>query len=241
MPEAKFVNTTRQLIMPTDPNELIAIAEKALEFIPDGGIIGLGTGKAATAFIHALGQRVRAGLGVRGLPTSESSAELARQLRIPLTSFDEIDAIDVAVDGADEVDPQCNLIKGYGGALVREKIVATAAKKFIVIVGPEKLVPVLGSRGRLPVEVLPFGLALVRRMLDIFGYPGSLRMDEGRPFVTDNGNFILDCRVKALDKPVDLEAAISSIPGVIGTGLFIGMADIVLVQRDGVIEVMKRE
>src|SRR4051812_29118900 len=134
-------------------------AERALELVPDGAVVGLGTGRAATAFIVALGERVRAGLRVRGVPTSQASADLAHQLGIPLTTLDEVEAIDVAVDGADEVDPRCDLIKGYGGALVREKIVAAAARQFVVLVGPDKLVAELGARGKLPVEVLPFGAA----------------------------------------------------------------------------------
>jgi ribose 5-phosphate isomerase A len=136
--------------MVNDPAELHAIAAAALDLIHDGNVVGLGTGHAATAFIHTLGKR---GLRVRGIPTSQASADLARQLGIPLTTLEEAGAIDVAVDGADEVDPQLNLIKGYGGALVREKIVAAAARRFVVLVGPEKLVPVLGTRGRLPVTV----------------------------------------------------------------------------------------
>src|SRR5580693_2754263 len=145
------------------------IAERAVAMIADGSVAGLGTGQAATAFIHVLGERVRAGLRVRGVPTSLVSANLARDLGIPLTTFEEVDTIDVTVDGADEVDPHCNLIKGYGGALVREKIVAAASKKLIILVGPEKLVPVLGSRGKLPVEVLPFALTLCHRRMQALG------------------------------------------------------------------------
>jgi len=223
--------------MTPTPHELRAIAERALEMIPDGAAVGLGTGHAATAFIHALGERVRAGLRVRGLPTSQASADLARQLGIPLVTFDEVDTLDVDVDGADEVDPHGNLIKGYGGALVREKIVASAARRLIILVGPEKLVPVLGSRGTLPVEVVPFGLGPCRRRLTALGCVGQLRRHEDRPFVSDNGNYILDCRISPLERPGEWEQALRAIPGVVGTGLFLDMAPTVLIQQGDSVEV----
>ena len=143
-------------------------------------------------------------------------------------SPDDVDAIDVAVDGADEVDPRGDLIKGYGGALVREKIVATLARRFIVLVGPEKLVPVLGTRGRLPVEVIPFAAMACRRWLEAHGYPGELRTAGGAPVITDNGNRILDCRVGPIADPRGLDATIRALPGVVGTGLFVGMKPTVL-------------
>jgi ribose 5-phosphate isomerase A len=223
--------------MTTTPPDLRAIAERALELIPDGGTIGLGTGHAATAFIHALGERVRAGLRVRGLPTSQASADLARQLGIPLVTFEEVDALDVDVDGADEVDPRGNLIKGYGGALVREKIVAAAARRLVILVGPEKLVPVLGSRGTLPVEVVPFGLSPCRRRLAALGCVPQLRRHEDRPFVTDNGNYILDCGISPLERPAEWEQALRAVPGVVGTGLFLDMAPTVLIQNGDAVEV----
>jgi ribose 5-phosphate isomerase A len=227
----------------TPPNSATTIAERALEFISEGSIVGLGTGHAATDFIHALGERVRSGFRVRGVPTSQASADLARQLGIPLVEFDAIDAIDVDVDGADEVDPQGDLIKGYGGALVREKIVAATSRKLVILVGMEKLVAVLGSRGKLPVEVVPFAVPLARRRLSGLGCEPVLRIDEphGKPHVTDNGNYILDCRIGPLARPAELELAIEAIPGVVGTGLFLGMADVVLVQHDSSVEVRQRE
>jgi ribose 5-phosphate isomerase A len=223
--------------MSTNPQPLRAIAERALELIPDGGVIGLGTGRAATAFIHALGERVRAGLRVRAVPTSQASADLARQLGIPLVTFEEVDALDVDVDGADEVDPRNNLIKGYGGALVREKIVAAAARRLVILVGPEKLVPVLGSRGNLPVEVVPFGLAPCRRRLTALGCVPQLRREEDRPFVTDNGNYILDCRIPPLERPGEWEQALRAVPGVVGTGLFLDMDPTVLIQDGDAVQV----
>src|SRR5204863_7691004 len=137
--------------------------------VASGQVVGLGTGHAATAFVRALAQRVAAGLDVRGVPTSEATAALARGLGIKLLTPDDIETIDVAVDGADEVDPRGDLIKGYGGALLREKVVATMARRFVVLVGREKLVPLLGSRGRLPVEVVPFGAPLCRDRLARLG------------------------------------------------------------------------
>jgi ribose 5-phosphate isomerase A len=226
--------------MSTESTELRAIAQHALTMIPDGSVVGLGTGHAAIAFIHALGERVRGGLRVRGIPTSEASALLARQLAIPLTTLDQVDAIDIDVAGADEVDPACNLIKGYGGALLREKIIAAASRRVVILVGPEKLVPVLGSRGTLPVEVVPFGLPLCQRRLTPLGCVPEIRMHAGKPFVTDNGNVILDCRIAPLDRPAELEQAIRAIPGVVGTGLFLAMANTVLIQKGNDVEVRTR-
>jgi len=214
------------------PPDLRAIAERAVEMVQDGNVVGLGTGHAATAFLHVLGQRVRAGLRVRGVPTSQASADLARQLGIPLTTLEEADAIDIDVDGADEVDPGCNLIKGYGGALVREKIVAAAARRLVIVVGPEKLVPMLGARGNLPVEVVPFGLPQCRRWLAGLGWASTVRKHEGAVFVSDNGNNILDCAISPLERPEELEQRLRAMPGVVGTGLFLGMAPTVLIQED---------
>jgi ribose 5-phosphate isomerase A len=171
------------------------------------------------------------------VPTSEASARLARQLGIPLTTLDEVSQLDVAVDGADEVDPQCNLIKGYGGALVREKIIAASSKRFIVLVGDEKIVPQLGSRGKLPVEVIPFGLAATIRHIQALGLAPAPRMSDGKHYITDNGNLILDCGTGAIGDPDRLEAKLLAVPGVLGTGLFLGMANTVLIQRGEQIEV----
>ena len=218
----------------------MTIADQALAYVRDGQVLGLGTGRAATAFVEALGQRVQAGLHVRGVPTSQATADLAKKLGIPLTTLADVAELDIAFDGADEVDPQLRLIKGYGGALVREKIVATSAKQFIVLVGPEKLVSVLGSHGKLPIEVVPFGLDLVRRRLLQLGLPAQVRPGTQGPFVTDNGNLILDAQIKPLTDPAALEPQLRSIPGVVGTGLFLGMADVVLIQHPDRVEVRKR-
>lgn len=216
------------------------IAERALELIFDGAVVGLGSGRAATAFVRALGARVKAGLRVRGVATSEATARLATELGIPLASFTDVDSIDVDVDGADEVDEELNLIKGYGGALVREKIVAAASKRVVILVGREKLVPALGARGRLPVEVVPFGLRFCARRLRELGCPPTPRTEGGRLSMSDNGNYILDCAVAGIPDPEDLERRILSIPGVVGTGLFLGMADRVLIDDGASVEVRRR-
>src|SRR5260370_28893181 len=202
--------------MANDPNDFRAVAAAALAMIPDGCVVGLGTGQAATAFINALGERVKAGLRVRGIPTSDASANLAKQLGIPLTTFDEDANIDVAVDGADEVDPQLELIKGYGGALGPEKIVAAAPRRFAVVVGPEKLVPVLGTRGKLPVEVVPFGLVLCRQRLAALGLDPQQRLRGEGAYITDNRHAILDCGTGPINSPPRLEEAILATPRVCG-------------------------
>jgi ribose 5-phosphate isomerase A len=211
----------------------MTIYERALEFIADGDAVGLGSGRAATEFIKLLGARVRAGLRVRGVPTSRASDRLALELGIPLVSLGEGLPLAVTVDGADEVDPHLDLIKGYGRALVREKVVAAASRRLVILVGPGKEVPILGSRGKLPVEVLPFALPLCLRRLSDLGCNPVPYEEAGKLFVTDNGNHILDCAVAPILDPPAFEANVRAIPGVVGTGLFLGMADTVLVGDDG--------
>jgi ribose 5-phosphate isomerase A len=207
----------------------MTIFERALDFVPNGAVIGLGSGRAASRFIEGLGARVRGGFQVTGVPTSEDSAKLARTQGIPLTSLREDVLLAVTVDGADEVDPHLNLIKGYGRALVREKIVAASSQQLIILAGSEKIVQVLGERKKLPVEIVPFALPLCRRRLSELGLRPVLDERGGRPFVTDNGNYILDCVTEAIADPSALEARICAIPGVVDTGLFLGMADMVLI------------
>lgn len=220
-------------------------AEKALEYIKDGFTVGLGSGHASEHFIRALGARVRSGLRIRGVPTSKASAELATQLGIPLVSLDEAMPLDVTVDGADEVDPHLNLIKGWGHALVREKVVAAASRQLVILIGPEhvaeKVVDVLGRRGKVPVEVVPFALPLCRRRLEQLGYPAEPLRQGSEPFVTDNGNNILECRTAAISDAAALEQQMREIPGVVGTGLFLGMADVVLIQDGDKLEIRQRK
>ena len=225
----------------------MTFADHALGLVTEGTTIGLGTGRAATLFVEALGRRVAEGFRIRGVPTSAATARLAAQLKISLTTLEEAEELDATFDGADEVAPDLGLLKGYGGALVREKIVAASSRRLIILVGPGKEVARLGSRGRLPVEVVPFGLALARRRLARLGLAGEVRTvpettghpgAEKTPFQSDNGNIIIDCRCRALDDPKDLERQIRDIPGVVDTGLFLGMAQTILIGHDdGTVEV----
>jgi ribose 5-phosphate isomerase A len=215
-------------------------AQAALEWVRDGMKLGLGTGRAASAFVEALGARVAAGLQVTGVPTSDATAQLAGRLKIPLARLEDVGTLDITFDGADEVDADLNLIKGYGAAMVREKVVAASSDQLVILVGPEKLVKQIGERGRLPIEVLPFGEDLVRRELAKLGLGANLRTDDkGETLITDNGNWILDAK---LDPPFDaavLESTIVSLPGVLGTGFFLGMADAVLIGSDDGVEVRR--
>jgi len=223
-----------------------AVAAHALALLADGARVGLGSGRAASAFITKLGERVRRGLRVVGVPTSEASARLAREAGVPLIELDEGVELDLTVDGADEVAPNLDLVKGRGGALVRERIVASASKRQVILVGPHKLVRALGERGPIPVEVIPLALGPVTRRLKALGLAPAVRPDAGgtRPFRTENGNLTLDCAVRPLaDERAarDLEAALRAIPGVVDTGLFLGTAERVLVgHADGHVDVLRR-
>ena len=217
-----------------------ALASHALGFVRPGQVLGLGTGQAATAFVHALGRAVKDGLRVTAVPTSEATATLARQLGIPLASLDDAEWIDITLDGADEVDPRLDLIKGYGGALVREKIVAAASRRLVILVGREKIVPALGTRGRLPIELVPFAAGFCRRRLAAEGYPPVVRTSGGAPVLSDNGNLIVDCAVHAIADAARLDEKLRAIPGVVGTGLFVGMAHTVLVWDESRVTTMSR-
>lgn len=225
---------------PGEGARLDRLAVRALELVREAVVFGLGSGRAASAFIRALAVQVRAGRAARGVPTSEASAGLARELGITVTGLDE-PSVDVTVDGADEVDPDLNLIKGYGGAFVRERIVAAASLRQLILVGSEKLVPVLGSRGRLPVEVVPFALPLVLRRLPRLGCAPEVRTVGGRPFASDNGNLVIDCAVAPIESAAALEGRLRAIPGVIDTGLFLGTADTVLVADGDAIRELRRK
>jgi ribose 5-phosphate isomerase A len=210
----------------------MTIVDRALEMVPNDCRIGLGSGHAAQAFVKSLGERVRNGrLRVQGVPTSEETAKLAREERIPLLTLAEAGTLELTVDGADEVDPHLDLIKGYGRALVREKIVAASSRRLVILVGDEKLVPQLGARGKLPVEVTPFALPLCKRRLVELGCRPVLFLQGNDRFVTDNGNYILDCQIDPIRDAPKLETDIRAIPGVVGTGLFLRMADTVLVGK----------
>jgi ribose 5-phosphate isomerase A len=183
-----------------------------------------------------------AGLNIRGVPTSSASAELARSLKIQLVNLDEVRQLDADFDGADEVDPRLNMVKGRGGAMVRERVVAAASRRRIFLVGDEKIVKRLGEHGTLPVEVVPFAAPLASREIAKLGLKPRVRFDdEGHQFLSDNGNLVLDCRVPTIRSPARLERNLLAVPGVVDTGLFLGVADLVLVMsRDGKITTLRR-
>jgi ribose 5-phosphate isomerase A len=213
---------------------VLAVARHAATLVTDGAQVGLGTGHAAAAFVDELGARVRDGLRIAGVATSDATARQATALGIPLLELGEDVVLDLTVDGADEVAPNLDLVKGWGGALVRERIVAAASRRQVILVGPEKLVEHLGQRGRIPVEVIPLARGLVTRELRGLGLTPALRLAaDGTAFRTDNGNLTLDCAPRAPladgDAARGLEAAILAIAGVVDTGLFLGTAERVLV------------
>lgn len=200
--------------------------EEAAKRIQTGQRIGLGTGSTVRYFLEALGKRLSSGELSRivGVPTSKNTEKLARTLNIPLTTLETEPSLDVCVDGADEVDPQLNLIKGLGGALLREKIVAMASQHFIVIVDNSKLVQRLGERCPVPVEVLPFGWKATAERIKALGGRPALRADKGSPYLTDQGNHILDCHFGPIRDAEGLAQELDSIPGVLGHGLFLNIA-----------------
>ncbi len=205
-------------------------ARAAVEYVKDGYVVGLGTGSTARYVVLALGERVKTGLEIRGVPTSRDTAELARKQGIPLIDKDNAWIIDVAIDGADQVDPGFNLIKGGGGALLKEKIVAASAKQFIVLVDHTKRVPVLGGSFPLPIEVIPFGWgSTAREIKALTKSPVVLRERDGLPFKTEAGHVILDVHLPRIDNPRELEIALNQIPGVVETGLFVGRTDLLIV------------
>lgn len=214
-------------------------AARALELIEPGMRVGLGTGSTAAKLVELLGAKVKAGFDVLCVPTSEATAAQARGLGIPLTTLDDTPELDLTIDGADELDPALRLIKGGGGALLREKIVACASDRMVVIADAGKEVAMLG-RYPLPIEVVRFGLAATRNMIaDMAAEAGCageivLRIGaDGKPYVTDSGNFIVDCRFGSIADPDALDAVLHDIPGVVEHGLFVGIADTAIIARPG--------
>jgi ribose 5-phosphate isomerase A len=205
-----------------------AASHAAIQFVHDGQIVGLGTGSTAAYAVQFIGDRVKAGLKIRGIPTSIHTREAAAKLGIPLTSFDEVQHIDVTIDGADEFDPHLNLIKGGGGALLYEKVVASASGKLVIVADSSKQVPMLGSFP-VPVEVITFALPLVRREIEQLGAAVVVRQKDGKAFVTDEGHHILDCHFGRIPDPPTLSTKLSDIPGIVEHGLFINRASVVLV------------
>ena len=203
----------------------------AVELVSDGMIVGIGTGSTATCAIHALADRMRAGLRFLGIPSSDQSAALATSLGIPLTTFADHPQIDLTIDGADEVERgTLNLIKGHGGALLREKIVAAASRRLAIIIDGTKQVDRLGEHSPVPVEVVVFGYEATRGRLEALGARVALRCTpDGKPFCTDSGNRILDCTFGPIADPAILEEQIGRIVGVVECGLFVGLADLVFI------------
>lgn len=207
-----------------------AAALKAIEFVRDGMVVGLGTGSTAKHLLVALGEQVRAGMKLRGVPTSQETAALAKQAGIPLIDAENRWEIDVAIDGADQVDPHFNLIKGGGGALLKEKIVAASSKQFIVMVDHTKQVPVLGGSFPLPIEVIPFGWGSTARAIEALTKSRVvLRERSGAPFRTESGNLILDVHIDRISQPAELETALNLIPGLVETGLFVDRTSVLIV------------
>ncbi|MHB1356949.1 MAG: ribose-5-phosphate isomerase RpiA [Anaerolineae bacterium] len=221
-----------------------ATGYRAAEYVQSEMVVGLGSGSTARYATLRIAEKVRTGElhHIVGIPTSEATAELARQGGIPLTTLEEQPAIDLTIDGADEVDPQFNLIKGLGGAQLREKIVAYASKCEIIVVDSSKLVVSLGSLAPVPVEVIRFGWRSTMAALERTGGVPTLRIAAGAPFITDEGNYILDCRyTPAINDPLALAAAIKAIPGVVEHGLFLGMAHRVVVASPDGVQVLEKE
>lgn len=215
-------------------------ADNALDMIRNGQIVGLGTGSTAKFAIEGLGRLVREGLSVRGVPTSIATERMAMEHGIPLLDLNEAGKIDITLDGADEVDPDFNMIKGGGGALTREKLVALASTKRVILVDETKLVSRLGVSRKLPIEVLPFSWNMSARLISGLGCLTNLRRQGEVPFVTDNGNYILDCEFGAIEDAGGLEKQIKLLPGVIDSGLFIGIADMLVIGFADRVEIRER-
>jgi len=209
------------------------VAKAVVARVQSGAIVGLGSGSTAALMIQYLGDRLRSGelKDIKGVPTSFQSTVLARQYGIPLVSLDEIETIDIAIDGADEVDPHHNLIKGGGAAHTREKIVDSLAEQFIVVVDSSKLVDRLGSTFKVPVEVIPMAITPVARAIEKLGGQPELRMavKKAGPVITDQGNMVIDVKFATIDNPAEMEKTLNNIPGVLENGIFVGVVDLVLV------------
>jgi ribose 5-phosphate isomerase A len=200
--------------------------------------VGLGTGSTVEWTIKKLGERVKEGLNIKGIPTSDRSEILAKELGIPLTTILDNPEIDLTIDGADEVDPDLNLIKGLGGALTREKVVAANSKREIIVVDDTKIVQMLGTKAPVPVEVIPFAWSTCELKLKAFGCEPKLRMKEQNTYVTDNGNYILDCWFDGITEPEMIESQINNLPGVIENGLFLKLTDMVIIASSEGIKIL---
>jgi ribose 5-phosphate isomerase A len=216
-------------------------AEKAVELIEDGMIIGLGTGSTVKYALKKIGERVSKGLDIKGIPTSNHTKKLATEYKIPLTKLNEYEEIDLTIDGADEIDSDLNLIKGGGGALTREKIIAYHSKKVLIIADDSKVVKSLGIDFPLPVEVVKYAWKATKKSLEKFECVCTLRKIFDDPFITDNGNYIIDCEFNRISEPDQLEQELNMIPGVVENGLFIGLADKAIVGSTQGIMTLEKE
>ena len=216
-----------------------AAARASMRFVSDGYIVGLGSGSTAAHVIQLLGERVRTGLKILAIPTSNRTRELASSLGIPMTTFDEVQEIDVTIDGADEFDKELSLIKGGGGALLHEKVVAWASRQLVIVTDSSKQVATLGSFP-VPIEVIGFAEPLVKKRVEALGAAVTLRESNGAPFVTDEGHHILDCSFGRIPEPKALARALSDMPGIVEHGLFVGMASVVLTASGNEVAELRR-
>jgi ribose 5-phosphate isomerase A len=226
-----------------DAARLAALAKRAADEIEPGMTLGLGSGSTAAAVVRELGARVAAGLAIRGVPTSEGTRRLADELGIPLLTLDDVGRLEFGFDGADEIDPALNLVKGGGGAFLHEKLVALACERYLVVAAAEKLVDHLGARMPLPVEVVPFGWRHTAARLEAKGLRPTQRMNkgDGEPYLTDGGHFVLDCRPDPFADPGSLATEIKGVAGVVEHGLFVGFPlRVLVVDADGTVRVLER-
>jgi ribose 5-phosphate isomerase A len=216
-------------------------AREAVKYVDDDMVVGLGSGTTATIAIRLLGEKVKEGLSIIGIPTSKESERVAEEAGITIGELRAHPPIDLTIDGADEVDPNLDLIKGLGGALVREKIVASHSNLEIIVVDDAKMVERLGQKAPVPVEILKFAHDATINRLEKLGCVCRIRLRHDQPFVTDNGNLIVDCRIPKIEDPRKLELTINAIPGVVDNGLFVGMVDKVIVATSDGIKILEKE
>lgn len=213
--------------------------EKAVEYIKDGMTIGLGSGSTVYWTLKKLGELVEQGLNIKGIPSSKRTEGWAREFHIPLTDFSTVSKLDLAIDGADEIDPNFNLIKGGGGSLVREKIVDMNSKKLIIVADDSKMVSQLG-KFPLPIEILQFGWELTAEKIKRIGGNPVLRMTEGQAFISNNGNYIVDCAFTSIPDPEELHHQLKQMLGVVETGLFIGITDTIIIASETEVKVIDK-
>lgn len=225
--------------MSTQDEEKTIAGQAAAELVEDGMVLGLGTGSTVECMLDALGDKVKAGMKIRGVPTSERTATRCHELGIEVLDFASVDVLDLAIDGADEIDGNFQMIKGGGGALLREKIVASAAKQVAIMVDSTKVVDTLGAFP-LPVEIVRFGYQQVERTFSQRGYDFAMRMTGGNPYITDNGNYILDCTMAKIEDPAALHADLNAMTGVVDNGLFIDLCHVLVIGQGSEAKVLHR-